>query len=117
MRPNTAPIDRSSISAKSSGAAGGTAKSRRQVLQGLGTAAAGVFLPAAPWIMRSARAETRELRVMIWSDFLPEAFRKAFEHETGLTIVHTPYGSSDELLSRLSATRGRQYDLVSPASL
>jgi spermidine/putrescine transport system substrate-binding protein len=69
-----------------------------------------------PWIMRDSRAASRELRIMMWSDYLPEAFRKAFERETGLTIVHTPYGSNEELLSRLGATRGRQFDLVSPTS-
>ncbi len=71
---------------------------------------------AAPWVMRSSQAQARQLHIMFSSDYLPDAFRKAFERETGLTVIHTPYGSNDELLSRLTATRGRQFDLVGPTN-
>lgn len=74
----------------------------------------GAALIAAPWVTRSSQAQARQLHIMLWSDHLPEAFRKAFERETGLTIIHTPHGSNDELVNRLTATRGRQFDLVAP---
>lgn len=115
MRPNTAPNDSSLKPPDRRRETGGKIRSRRRLLRDGLVLAAGAVL-SSPWLARGTRAQSRELRVTLWSDQLPEAFRQAFERETGLVVVHTPYGSNEELLSRLSATRGRQYDLVGPTS-
>lgn len=116
MRPKSAPVGVTSDLPASADPIGSASRGRRWLLKRLGATAVGACLPAAPWIMRSARSQSRQLHIMFWSDRLPESFRKAFERETGLSIVHTPYGSNEELLSRLRATRGRQFDVVGPLS-
>jgi spermidine/putrescine transport system substrate-binding protein len=53
---------------------------------------------------------------MMWSDYLPAPFKDKFEKESGVTIKHTPYGSNEELINKIKATRGRGFDLISPTN-
>ncbi len=53
---------------------------------------------------------------MLWSDYLPAAFRDAFERETGVRVVHIAYGSNEELLNRMVAIGGQGVDLVGPSA-
>src|SRR3546814_2318260 len=34
--------------------------------------------------------------------------------KTGITVKHTPFGSNEELLNKMRATKGRGCDLVAP---
>lgn len=70
-----------------------------------------------PWaIGRDALSSSGSLSIMMWSDYLPKPFLDRFEKETGIKVRHTRYGSNEELLTKLKATKGRGFDLVSPAS-
>ncbi len=101
---------------------GDTARSpsrgRRRILRRLSKA--GLVLAAAPlsapFIVRSSKAERDTLRLLIWSDYLPKAFQVKFEADTGIRINHIGYGSNQELVTKLRATRGRGFDLVSPTA-
>src|SRR3546814_17568346 len=51
---------------------------------------------------------------MNWSDYMPQSFLDGFEKKTGITVKHTPFGSNEELLNKMRATKGRGFDLVAP---
>lgn len=87
--------------------------SRRLVLK---SAAAGALLGTTPFIVRRATARTETLRLLMWSDYLPDSFLKWFEADTGIRVLHIPYGSNEELLTKLKATGARGFDLVSPTN-
>jgi len=67
-----------------------------------------------PWIVRDALSSSGEIKIMIWSDYLPQAVTEPFEKATGIKIKQTTYGSNEELLNKLKAAKGRGFDLVSP---
>jgi spermidine/putrescine transport system substrate-binding protein len=52
----------------------------------------------------------------MWSDYLPQELRQKFEASTGIRIKHTPYGSNEELLNKVKATKGQGFDLISPTN-
>ncbi len=88
--------------------------SRRGVLKSaalLGSAAA-----MGPWVVQDAFSSSGTLNIMMWSDYLPKPFREKFKAATGISIKHTPYGSNEELLNKLKATKGRGFDLISPTN-
>ena len=87
--------------------------SRRTLLKQ--AAAGGAIAAVAPAIVsRESLASSGELKVMNWSDYLPKSFLEGFEKKTGIKIKHTPYGSNEELLNKMRATKGRGFDLVGP---
>jgi len=88
---------------------------RRTVLKG--AAAAGAVAAVGPFVISAeSRAASGELKIMMWSDYLPAAFTEKFTAETGVTIKHTPYGSNEELINKIRATKGRGFDLISPTN-
>lgn len=82
----------------------------------LGTAAVAGAALAAPALVRKAGASSGEINVMMWSDYLPDAFKDAFKAETGISINHTPIGSNEEIINNMRTSRGRGFDLVSPTN-
>ena len=88
---------------------------RRTMLKG--AAAAGAVAAAGPFVIGSeARAASGTINIMMWSDYLPKPFKEKFEKESGVKIKHTPYGSNEELINKMKATRGRGFDLISPTN-
>ncbi|MGG7567684.1 extracellular solute-binding protein [Rhodovulum sp. DZ06] len=87
---------------------------RRAVLKG-GVAAA-AFLAAPALVSRKALASSGEINILMWSDYLPETFTKAFTEATGITINFTGIGSNEEIINKMKATRGRGFDIVSPTN-
>lgn len=85
--------------------------SRRAFLRGAAGAAMG------PWIVREARSSSGEIRIAMWSDYFPAEFVARFERTTGIKLKHTPYGSNEELLNKIKASRGRGFDLVGPTTV
>ena len=88
---------------------------RRTLLKGM--AATSAAAAVGPWIIsHDALASSGTLNIMMWSDYLPKPFREKFTEATGIKIKHTPYGSNEELLNKLKATKGRGFDLISPTN-
>ena len=88
---------------------------RRTVLRG--AAAAGGLAAIAPYVISAeAKAASGELKIMMWSDYLPASFVDKFTAATGVTIKHTPFGSNEELINKMRATKGRGFDLISPTN-
>lgn len=77
--------------------------------------AAGATAAMGPWIVRDAFSSSGNLNIMMRSDYLPKAIQTRFEKATGIKVRHTPYGSIDELFNKLKASKGRNFDLVTPA--
>jgi spermidine/putrescine transport system substrate-binding protein len=87
--------------------------SRRTLLKS--AAAAGAVAALAPYYLSAeARAASGELKILIWSGYVPDPAKEKFEADTGVTLQLTYFGSNEELLNKLKATKGRGFDLVSP---
>ncbi|HEY9538308.1 MAG TPA: extracellular solute-binding protein [Kiloniellaceae bacterium] len=87
--------------------------SRRTLLKQ--AAAGGAIIAVAPAVISSKTlASSGELLIMNWSDYMPQSFLDGFEKKTGITVKHTPFGSNEELLNKMRATKGRGFDLVAP---
>ncbi|OHC74000.1 MAG: hypothetical protein A3G18_10720 [Rhodospirillales bacterium RIFCSPLOWO2_12_FULL_58_28] len=87
---------------------------RRTLLKG--AVAAGAIAGVGPWIVRDAFSSSGELKIMMWSDFLPDSVSGAFTKATGINIKQTLYGSDEELFHRIKAFKGHGFDLISPLS-
>jgi len=86
--------------------------SRRTLLK-TGAAAAGAI--AAPAIVsRRVLASSGEVNVLFWSDELPPSVIDGFTQKTGIKVNFTGFGSNEELLNKLKASKGRGYDIVAP---
>lgn len=107
-------MSRKSKSASPPNATGLAAKAftRRLVLKG--AAAAGTVVATGPWIVRDAFSSSGELNMFTWSDYMPEEHTKTFTERTGIKVNFTGYGSNEDLLAKMQATKGRGFDLISP---
>jgi spermidine/putrescine transport system substrate-binding protein len=85
---------------------------RRTMLRN--AAAASAVLATGPWLTKTPFASSGELNVFTWSDYMPEAHIKGFTDKTGIKINFTGYGSNEDLLAKIQATKGRGFDLISP---
>lgn len=90
----------------------GFAAGRRRFLKGSAALGAGLAMPAI--VSRSALASSGEINILMWSDYLPESFVKAFTDRTGIKINFTGIGSNEEILNKMKATNGEGFDIVSP---
>ncbi len=91
-----------------------TATRRSFLKKSIGLSGAAV---AAPWIIsRDALASSGELKIMNWAGYLPQEIIKRFEKETGINVKYTQFGSNQELINKMKATRGRGFDIVGPTS-
>jgi len=56
-----------------------------------------------------------ELRILIWSEYMPEDFMEQFTKDTGIKSRVEFYESTEELVAKLQAGAVSQYDLVVPS--
>ncbi len=87
--------------------------SRRAVLRG--GAAAGAVALSGPVFIRNAMAAS-EINILMWSDYLPDGFIKAFADKTGIHINYTGIGSNEEIINKMKANKGQGFDIVSPTN-
>ena len=82
------------------------------------TAVAATAAAVGPWIIRSeVLAAAGQVNVLMWSDYLPPGFLKAFQDETGIAINYTGIGSNEEILNKMKATKGKGFDICSPTNM
>jgi len=75
---------------------------RRSLLARL---AAGTAAPLAPALLSSAsRAAAQDLRILIWSGYMPKSLKHSFESRTGINVKVETYESNRELLTKLKAS-------------
>ena len=86
--------------------------SRRTILKN--AAAAGAVLATGPFLSRNAFSSSGELNVFTWSDYMPEEHVADFEAQTGIKVNFSGYGSNEDLLAKIQATKGQGFDIISP---
>lgn len=87
--------------------------SRRVVLRQV---AAGSLAALGPCVLTSsAVAASKQLRIMVWSGYVPKALKDSFESQTGVALKITSYDSNTDLLNKLTETKGRSFDIVGPS--
>ncbi len=86
--------------------------SRRSFLKG---AAAGAAIISSPAFVRNAFASSGELNLYSWSDYIYQDMLDAFTKETGIKVNLSVYGSNDEVLNKLRASKGKGFDIVMPS--
>ena len=86
---------------------------RRQFIQYV---AAGALATAAPaFISRDVLASTGQLNLYSWSDYVYPEMIESFQKATGIKVNLATYGSNDEVLNRLRASRGQGFDMAMPS--
>ena len=55
--------------------------------------------------------------MLLWSDYCPPGFIKAFKKKTGITMNFTGIGSNEEIINKMKATKGRGFDVCSPTNM
>lgn len=64
---------------------------------------------------QAASAENKKvLRLLTWSSYAKEDLMKKFEAETGIKVEAT-FSNNEEIISKLRATRGGDFDLAQPS--
>jgi len=62
-----------------------------------------------------AFAADKEMRLFIWSEYMPEDFVPNFEKQTGIKVRVDYYESMEEMIAKLQAGGVSQYDVVVPS--
>ncbi|MEQ9361661.1 MAG: extracellular solute-binding protein, partial [Rhodospirillales bacterium] len=90
---------------------------RRTLLSnGAALAAGGIGMAVAPMLIRPANAKGETVNVLTWTGYIPARFAKTFKKKTGITANITTVGSNEEMLSQVTATHGRAWDVISPSA-
>ena len=63
-----------------------------------------------------ARAESPEVRVYNWSDYLPEEVLERFTAETGIAARLSTYDSNEAMFAKLKLLDGKGYDIAVPST-
>lgn len=84
--------------------------SRRSILKTAGGAAL-----ATPFISSRAFAAGGEVNVYAWDEYVSADMVAEFESSTGIKINLSTYGTNNEVLNKLRASKGQGYDVVVPS--
>ena len=89
---------------------------RRNFIKKTGAVAvAGALSTFAPAFVRDARSSSGNLVLYSWSDYIYQDMIDAFTADTGIKVVLATYGSNDEVLNKLRASKGSGFDIVMPS--
>lgn len=58
-----------------------------------------------------------ELNIFTWATYFPDDILEEFEQETGIKINYTYFTTNEEMLAKLEATNGADYDIVLASDL
>ncbi len=91
---------------------------RRGVLKaGMKVAAVAGVASVGPWYVKDALSSSGVCRVFIWSGYFPQPFIDRFEASTGIKLRITEVGSNEQMINKLTATRGRGFDIITPTMM
>lgn len=76
--------------------------------------ATGAIAATGPWIVEDALSSSGRVNVICWTHYLPDQFLKEFEASTGIKPNVSSLGSNEELISKMKATKGRGFDVITP---
>jgi spermidine/putrescine transport system substrate-binding protein len=72
-------------------------------------------LSTGPFVISRLYGSSGELNLYSWSDYIYPDMLADFTAKTGIQVNLSVYGSNDEVLNKLRATRGSGFDLVMPS--
>ncbi len=56
--------------------------------------------------------ESKTLNVLTWDGYIPQEVVDSFEQETGIRINYSNFNTNEEMLTKLQATGGSDYDVI-----
>ncbi len=77
---------------------------------------AGSALATGPWIVKDAFSSSGSINILCWTGYLPGAFIQGFESSTGIKVRYQTFGSNEELINKMKASKGRGYDVIAPSA-
>ena len=86
---------------------------RRTLLQS--AAAIATTSLAVPFLTKRGWSSSGEVNVYAWSDYIWPEHMESFEKKTGVKVNLSKYGSNDEVLTKLKASKGKGFDIVFPS--
>ncbi len=92
----------------------GPSLDRRALLKNFAIGGSALAMPAI--VSPKVLASSGEVNVLMWSDYLPESFIKAFTDKTGIKVNYIGIGSNDEIINKMKATEGKGFDIASPTA-
>ena len=88
--------------------------SRRTLLGS--AAAAGAVAASAPFFLsRKALASSGEVNAYAWDEYISQDMVAKFQDRTGITLNLTTFGTNNEVLNKLRASKGQGFDVVFPS--
>lgn len=61
---------------------------------------------------KTPEQDAKELNVLTWDGYIPEDILSEFQSSTGIKVNLSNFNTNEEMLSKLEATKGGQYDVV-----
>lgn len=90
--------------------------SRRNFLKkAMAGGVAAAAMSVAPAFVRNARSSSGSLVLYSWSDYIYQDMIDAFTKKTGIKVTLATYGSNDEVLNKVRASKGAGFDIVMPS--
>ncbi|MDD3225516.1 MAG: spermidine/putrescine ABC transporter substrate-binding protein [Clostridium sp.] len=60
----------------------------------------------------SSKSEDKDVNIFTWANYVPDSVVKKFEQQTGIKVHYNNFSTNEEMLAKLQATKGSQYDVV-----
>lgn len=60
----------------------------------------------------TAGSGSKEVNLIIWTEYIPDSVIAGFEQETGLKVNMTTYASADEMLAKVQSSKAGTYDMI-----
>jgi spermidine/putrescine transport system substrate-binding protein len=74
--------------------------------------AAGLFAGCSAKPQQGENGEEKVLNIFTWATYFPDDVLKEFEDSTGIKINYSNFESNEEMLMKLQAAKGGDYDIV-----
>ncbi|AND84844.1 extracellular solute-binding protein [Clostridium tyrobutyricum] len=88
---------------------------KNKLMRSLSVCAAMVFLIlsfAACGSQKSTQSSDKVVNIFTWANYVPDSVVKQFEKQTGIKVNYSNFSTNEEMLAKLQATKGSQYDVV-----
>ncbi len=79
-----------------------------------GGAGASATAPASgqPMAQNDISQDSKTLNILTWDGYVPQEVVDSFEQETGIKVNYSNFNTNEEMLTKLQATGGSDYDVI-----
>lgn len=60
----------------------------------------------------SSQSQEKVINLFTWANYVPDSVVKEFEKQTGIKVNYSNFSTNEEMLAKLQAAKGSQYDVV-----